>query len=57
MMVYLVYNKDLTDLLDVIELNKEEKIIFEKENKNLVLLEAKESGLDFDLEELEEEVW
>lgn len=56
-MVYLVYNKDLTELLDVIELNKEEKIIFEKENKNLVLLEAKESGLDFDLEELEEEVW
>ena len=32
-MTYLVYTKDLNELLDVVELTKEEKIIFEKDKK------------------------
>lgn len=57
-MTYLVYTKDLNELLDVVELTKEEKIIFEKDNKDKVLVRAQESGLDSDFEELEfDQVW
>lgn len=57
-MTYLVYTKDLNELLDVVKLTKEEKIIFEKDNKDKVLVRAQESGLDSDFEELEfDQVW
>lgn len=57
-MTYLVYTKDLNELLDVVELTKEEKIIFEKDNKDKVLVGVQESGLDSDFEELEfDQVW
>lgn len=57
-MVYLIYTKDLNELLDVVKLTKEEKIIFEKDNKDKVLVRAQESGLDSDFEELEfDQVW
>lgn len=57
-MTYLVYTKDLNELLDVVELTKEEKIIFEKDNKDKVLVRAQESGLDSDFEELEfDQIW
>lgn len=57
-MTYLVYTKDLNELLDVVELTKEEKIIFEKDNKDKVLVKAQESGLDSDFGELEfDQVW
>ena len=55
-MVYLIYTKDLNELLDVVKLTKEEKIIFEKDNKDKVLVKAQE--LDSDFEELEfDQVW
>lgn len=57
-MTYLVYTKDLNELLDVVELTKEEKIIFEKDNKDKVLVRVQESGLDSDFEELEfDQIW
>lgn len=57
-MVYLIYTKDLNELLDVVKLTKEEKIIFEKDNKDKVLVKAQESELDSDFEELEfDQVW
>ena len=57
-MTYLVYTKDLNELLDVVKLTKEEKIIFEKDNKDKVLVKAQESGLDSDFGELEfDQVW
>lgn len=57
-MTYLVYTKDLNELLDVVELTKEEKIIFERDNKDKVLVRAQESGLDSDFEELEfDQIW
>lgn len=41
-MTYLVYDKGFTELLDVVELTNESKIIFEKENKGKVLVKAEE---------------
>jgi hypothetical protein len=46
-MTYLVFaNKDLEDLVDVIDLTREEKDVFEKKNKEKILVKADEDRLD-----------
>jgi hypothetical protein len=44
-MIYLVYDSDITNLLDVVELSKEQKTLFEKKNKDKKLVKADE--IDF----------
>jgi len=53
-MTYLVYNEDLSELLDVVELTNEEKNIFEKENNNKVLIRANEGDMSSTFEDFEE---